>query len=93
MKKIIFLVAMVTFHLQATAQYNVYSYGQYGQKTKAATTQQNYNGGTDVYTYGQYGQKTKSRTYQKNYSGGYDVYEYGEYGQKIKVGTVNKKPY
>ena len=44
---------------------DVYSYGQYGQKQKTATSEKNYNGGTDVYKYGQYGQKVKVGTIEK----------------------------
>ena len=92
MKNIIYLLCSVLliFSAEAHAQYNIYSYGQYGQKQKAATTQQNYNGGTDIYTYGQYGQKQKAATTQQNYNGDTDVYTYGQYGQKQKTRTYVK---
>ncbi|WP_242155318.1 hypothetical protein [Aestuariivivens sediminis] len=98
MKNLIFcflfaFVLNMDLNAQTSPNYDIYTYGQYGQKQKAATTQQNYGGGTDVYQYGQYGQKQKTQTYEDNYSGGTDVYQYGQYGQKEKIGTIQKNPY
>ena len=53
MKKIVLLFVSFLGYFSVEAQHNIYSYGQYGTKSKKATTNQNHQGGTDVYQYGQ----------------------------------------